>query len=182
MGSAPVDRGRLSVQLVDWMTMDQAGRVAEIVAPTLDAMGYGLVRVQLDGSRNATLQIMADRRDGAAMTVDDCAAISREVSALLDVEDPVQGAYSLEVSSPGIDRPLVTLGDFEKFAGFDAKLETRMAIDGRKRFRGKLAGVDGGRIRLRTDGGDVDLDFGDIRTAKLLLTDELIEAASQANM
>jgi len=164
------------------MTMDQAGRVAEIVAPTLDAMGYDLVRVQLAGNRNVTLQIMADRKDEAAMTVDDCAAISREVSALLDVEDPVQGAYSLEVSSPGIDRPLVTPGDFERFAGFDAKLETRTAIDGRKRFRGKLGGVDGGRIRLRTDAGDVDLDFEDIRTAKLLLTDELIEAASRANM
>ncbi|MDE0538334.1 MAG: ribosome maturation factor RimP [Rhodospirillales bacterium] len=162
--------------------MDQAGRVAEIVAPTLDAMGYDLVRVQLAGNRNVTLQIMADRKDEAAMTVDDCAAISREVSALLDVEDPVQGAYSLEVSSPGIDRPLVTPRDFERFAGFDAKLETRTAIDGRKRFRGKLVGVDGGRIRLRTDAGDVDLDFEDIRTAKLLLTDELIEAASRANM
>ena len=162
--------------------MDQAGRVAEIVAPTLDAMGYDLVRVQLAGNRNVTLQIMADRKDAAAMTVDDCAAISREVSALLDVEDPVQGAYSLEVSSPGIDRPLVTLSDFERFAGFDAKLETRTAVEGRKRFRGKLAGVDGGRIRLRTDAGDVDLHIEDIRTAKLLLTDELIEAASRANM
>lgn len=162
--------------------MDQAGRVAEIVAPTLDAMGYELVRVQLGGNKNVTLQIMADRKDEAAMTVDDCAAISREVSALLDVEDPVQGAYSLEVSSPGIDRPLVTLRDFERFAGFDAKLETRTAIDGRNRFRGKLVGVDGGRIRLITDAGDVDLEFEDIRTAKLLLTDELIEAASRANM
>src|SRR5258708_25130091 len=116
-------------------------KVEDLLAPVLEALGYGIVRVQLHSGRRATLQIMAERRDGAAMSVDDCAQISRAASALLDVEDPITGAYDLEVSSPGIDRPLTRLQDFERFAGFEAKLETDRLLDGRRRFRGRILGV-----------------------------------------
>ena len=127
---------------------------------------------------NATLQIMAERVDGQPMTVDDCAEISHVVSALLDVEDPITEAYSLEVSSPGIDRPLTRLKDFERFAGFEAKMELRRPHEGRKRFRGRLAGVrEGGLVAIRLDdGSEPALPFDEISSAKLILTDELIAA------
>ncbi len=159
--------------------MDLSARVAEIVAPSIAAMGYELVRVQLMGDRAPVLQVMAERADRAGMTVEDCAEISRAVSALLDVEDPIEGAYSLEVSSPGIDRPLVTLRDYERFAGHLAKVETRVPVDGRKRFRGSLAGVEGEQVRLDlVDDGSVLLPFEQISRAKLIITDELLAAAA----
>jgi len=110
--------------------MDPTVRIEEIVGPSVAAMGYEIVRVELGGDRDRVLQIMAERADGAAMTVEDCAEISRTVSALLDVEDPISGAYTLEVSSPGIDRPLVKARDFERFAGFEARIETAAPIEG----------------------------------------------------
>ncbi len=159
--------------------MDLSARVAEIVAPSIAAMGYELVRVQLMGDRAPVLQVMAERADRAGMTVEDCAEISRAVSALLDVEDPIEGAYSLEVSSPGIDRPLVALADYERFAGHLAKVETRVPVDGRKRFRGSLAGVEGEQVRLDlVDDGSVLLPFEQISRAKLIITDELLAAAA----
>jgi len=159
--------------------MDLSARVAEIVAPSIAAMGYELVRVQLMGSRAPVLQVMAERTDRAGMTVDDCAEISRAVSALLDVEDPIEGAYALEVSSPGIDRPLVALKDFERFAGHLAKVETRVPVDGRKRFRGVLAGVDAEQVRLDlVENGAVLLPFEQISRAKLVITDELLATAA----
>ena len=159
--------------------MDLSARVAEIVAPSIAAMGYELVRVQLMGDRAPVLQVMAERTDRAGMTVEDCAEISRAVSALLDVEDPIDGAYSLEVSSPGIDRPLVALKDFERFAGHLAKVETRVPVDGRKRFRGNLAGIEGEQVRLDlADDGSVLLPFEQISRAKLIITDELLAAAA----
>jgi ribosome maturation factor RimP len=158
--------------------MDVSERVTEIIGPSVEAMGYDLVRVQMIG---ATLQIMAERRDGAAMTVDDCAEISRTASALLDVADPIPTAYQLEVSSPGIDRPLTRLADFERFAGFDAKFETKAPIDGRRRFTGTLLGTEDGQVRVDTEGGPVTLPFGDINKAKLVLNDRLIAAASRQN-
>ncbi|HYE00053.1 MAG TPA: ribosome maturation factor RimP [Alphaproteobacteria bacterium] len=162
--------------------MDRIARIEEIITPTVEAMGYELVRVQLNGLRRPVLQIMADRADGAGMTVEDCADISRAVSALLDVEDPIQQAYELEVSSPGIDRPLTRRKDFERWAGFDAKLETRMPIDGRKRWRGRLLGLDGEDIRLTLpEGAEARVPLGAVQSAKLVLTDELIAAtAAQA--
>lgn len=162
--------------------MDAARRVEQLISPAIEAMGYDIVRVQISGNKNVVMQIMAERQDEAGMTVDDCAAISREVSALLDVEDPVGGPYSLEVSSPGIDRPLVKLNDFERYAGFDAKIETTRPVDGRKRFKGTLVGVLDGNVRLRLDAGDIDLPHDEIRNAKLLLTDALIEAATQSTV
>lgn len=155
--------------------------VGSLIEPTLEAMGYALVRVTLvGGASRPTLQVMAERTDGAAMSVDDCADISEAVSAILDVEDPISGAYILEVSSPGIDRPLVKKADYERFAGFEAKLETAQPIGGRKRFRGRLLGTGGETVRVRLDSGEeLDLPLGGIAKAKLVLTDELIEAGTR---
>ena len=162
-----------------WAKMDLSARVAEIVAPSIAAMGFELVRVQLLGDRAPVLQVMAERSDRAGMTVEDCAQISRAVSAVLDVEDPIDSTYTLEVSSPGIDRPLVALGDFERFSGHLAKVETRVPVDGRKRFRGALAGIEGEAVRLDlVDDGTVLLPHAQISRAKLVLTDELLAAAA----
>ena len=157
--------------------MDATGRIEQIIAPSVEALGYEIVRVLLLGGQRPTLQIMAERTDGAPMTVEDCADISRSVSALLDVEDPIAGAYTLEVSSPGLDRPLTRLKDFERFAGFTAKLETRLAIDGRKRFKGMLKGVEGEDIILDAEGGPARVAFDNVLRAKLVITDELLRAA-----
>ena len=159
--------------------MDATGRIEQIITPSVEAMGYEVVRVQISGGQRAILQIMAERADGAPMTVEDCADISRSVSALLDVEDPIREAYTLEVSSPGIDRPLTRLKDFERFAGFEARLESRMAIDGRKRFKGMLKGVEDGLVCIDTEQGPARLEFDNILRAKLVLTDELIRASQE---
>jgi ribosome maturation factor RimP len=157
-----------------------ADAVGSLIEPTLDAMGYALVRVALVGAGRPTLQVMAERNDGVEMSVDDCAAISEAVSAVLDVEDPISGAYTLEVSSPGIDRPLVKRADFERFAGFEAKLETAQPVDGRKRFRGRVLGTNADRVRVRLDTGEeLELPLDGIAKAKLVLTDELIAAGTR---
>lgn len=167
---------------------DTAQRVERLIEPALTALGYALVRVALQGGAGRqTLQIMAERHDGVAMTVDDCADISRTISALLDVEDPIAGAYTLEVSSPGIDRPLVKAADFERFAGFEARIETVMPVSGRKRFRGRLMGLAtgsaGDEVRLREtakpaadDSDETRVPLAAIARAKLVLTDDLIAA------
>ena len=161
--------------------MDLQSRLEALIAPSLDAMGYELVRVQLQGKQRLTLQVMADRKDGVMMAVEDCADISRSLSALLDVEDPISGAYSLEVSSPGIDRPLTRAKDFAQWAGFEAKLESAQPIEGRKRFKGKLLGLDDdGNVRLVIETGEVAIPFADVRGAKLVLTDDLIAATTKA--
>ena len=159
--------------------METETRIGDILSPTLNLMGYELVRVQISGSQQKTMQIMAERRDGVGMTVDDCADISREVSAILDVEDPLMGAYNLEVSSPGIDRPLVCPEDFERYSGFDAKIEMAAPIGGRKKFKGQLLGIEQDMVNIRFDEETHKLPVSDIRRAKLLLTEELLEAASQ---
>lgn len=157
--------------------MDLTERIAQIIAPSIEALGYEIVRVQLSGGRSPTLQIMCDRLDGEAMQVDDCADISRSVSALLDVEDPIGHEYTLEVSSPGIDRPLVKRDDFERFAGNIVRIETQFAVDGRRRFKGRLLGLKGDEVRVALDEGEVALPFDDIAKAKLELTDELLSAS-----
>jgi ribosome maturation factor RimP len=158
--------------------MDRVKAIDRLIAPTLAGMGYALVRARLSSGGRRTLQVMAERSDGATMKVEDCAEISRALSALLDVEDPIEGAYDLEVSSPGIDRPLVRLDDFARFAGFDAKIEMARPIEGRKRFLGRLDGVNAGSVRIDLGDGDVAaLPYEDIREAKLVLTDELIAAS-----
>jgi len=152
-----------------------------MIEPTLADMGFELVRVQMFGSRRPTLQIMAERVDGAPMTVDHCAEISHAVSALLEVEDPIREAYTLEVSSPGIDRPLVRPRDFERHAGYEAKIEMHRLIDGQRRFQGRLLGFADGIVRMEAKEGAVELPFADIRSAKLVLTDELLAAAGAAS-
>jgi ribosome maturation factor RimP len=154
-----------------------ADDIAPIIEPSLTAMGYRLVRVAILGARRATLQIMAERLDEAPMTVDDCTEISRSVSALLDVADPIADAYTLEVSSPGIDRPLTRPEDYDRFAGFEAKIELGQPLDGRKRFRGRILGRADDQIRLRGETGEVRLPLAGISKAKLVLTDDLLAAA-----
>jgi ribosome maturation factor RimP len=153
-----------------------AGDIAPIIEPSLEAMGYRLVRIAFLGASRATLQIMAERLDDAPMTVDDCTGISRSVSALLDVADPIAGAYMLEVSSPGLDRPLTRPEDYDRFAGFEAKIELAQALDGRKRFRGRLIGRTGDNVRVRAEIGEVELPFGDIAKAKLVITEDLLKS------
>jgi ribosome maturation factor RimP len=155
-------------------------RIERVIEPAINAMGYSLVRVQLTGGGGAVLQVMVERSDGAAIGLDDCAEISRTVSALLDVEDPIAHAYTLEVSSPGIDRPLVKERDFERFAGLEARIETKRPISGRKRFRGRLRGVIEGRVRIETEEGVAEVPLSDIQRAKLVLTDELLAVAGGA--
>ena len=152
-------------------------QIAGIIEPSLDAMGYRLVRVAVLGAGRTTLQIMAERRDDASMTVDDCADISRSVSALLDVADPIASAYTLEVSSPGIDRPLVRPEDYDRFAGFEARIEVSRPISGRKRFRGRLLGRSGDTVRLIAEAGEVEVPLSAIARAKLVLTDDLLALA-----
>jgi ribosome maturation factor RimP len=153
--------------------------ITTMISPSLDAMGYRLVRVAFTGGRRPTLQIMAERRDDVAMTVDDCAEISHSISALLDVADPIPTEYQLEVSSPGIDRPLISREDFARYAGYEAKIEVGRMIEGRKRFRGRVLGISGDDVRIALPDAEVALPFADIVTAKLLLTDELLAAAAK---
>ncbi|WP_269584382.1 ribosome maturation factor RimP [Roseibium sp. Sym1] len=160
-------------------------RVAAIVEPVVEDLGYRLVRTRISAANGCTLQIMAERPDGT-MTVEDCETISRAVSPALDVEDPINRAYHLEVSSPGIDRPLVRAGDFNRWAGHELKVEMAVMQDGRKRFRGTLLGAEDGVATIRLpdakdgDPDTVNLPLSDIGEAKLVLTDDLITAALQA--
>jgi ribosome maturation factor RimP len=153
-----------------------ADRIAEMVRPTIEAQGYSLVRVQVLGQKRPRLQVMAERADGRPMMVDDCAALSRSISALLDVEDPIATTYTLEVSSPGIDRPLVKIADYDRFAGFEARLELARPLEGRRRFRGRLLGTAGEAVKLDVDGTVLEVHHADIQRAKLVLTDELLTA------
>ena len=154
--------------------MELSVRIAELLAPTLEDLGFAIVRVRMQGERRPKLQVMAERHDGKPMGVDECADISRAVSAVLDVADPIAGAYTLEVSSPGIDRPLVRRRDFDRFAGQEAKVETRRPVDGRKRFRGRIIGIAGDVVQVLAEGAVVDLPYDDIVQAKLVLTEDLL--------
>jgi ribosome maturation factor RimP len=158
----------------------KAAEVERLIAGTLEAMGYDIVRVMLAGDRRVRLQIMAERRDGRGMQVEDCARLSRAVSAVLEVEDPIAGSFELEVSSPGLDRPLTRLADFARFAGHEAKLETSAAIDGRRRWRGRLLGITGENVRLAFDEREIEVPFRLLAKAKLVLTDDLLAAARVA--
>ena len=148
-------------------------RIAEIVTPVVEDLGFEVVRVRLMGGKSKTLQIMAERPEGG-IEVDDCAAISTAVSATLDVEDPIEDQYTLEVSSPGIDRPLTRLKDFAAWKGYEAKLETDEMIDGRRRFKGVLEGAEGDEVLIAIEEGTVGLRFDWLTDAKLVLTDDLI--------
>lgn len=157
-------------------------KIERTIAPMAQTMGYDLVRVSLigAGSTRPTLQIMAERPDGT-MLIDDCSRLSQAVSALLDVENLIDEAYNLEVSSPGIDRPLTRLKDFDRYAGFEARIELHSPVNGQRKFKGTVRGVDGETILFETEqGATVHLPFGEVDKAKLLLTDELIRAAMKA--
>jgi ribosome maturation factor RimP len=154
-------------------------KLATIITPSLEGMGYELVRVAVLGRDRPTVQIMADRADGAQISVEDCETISRGLGAVLDVDDPLPGAWTLEVSSPGIDRPLTRVKDWTRFAGHLVRVDMQFAVDGRKRFAGVVLGADEDHARLRLDDGtEVALKFSAIRRAKLVLTDALIEATA----
>jgi ribosome maturation factor RimP len=157
----------------------RAARVATIVEPILAGLGYRLVRIRISAFAGCTVQIMAERPDGA-LAIEDCEAASRALSPVLDVNDPIEGSYRLEISSPGIDRPLVRRSDFDRYAGHLAHIEMSAPIDGRRRFRGQLLGTEGGSARIRmaaaseTEGADVLLPIDGMTEAKLVLTDALI--------
>ena len=157
-------------------------RVATIAEPVIESLGYRLVRVKVSASEGCTVQIMAEQPDGS-MTVEDCETISRALSPLLDEANPIEAAYRLEISSPGIDRPLVRKSDFERFAGHVVRIEMEIPVNGRKRFRGELAGVEGDAARLKRDDAaegeeaEVLLPIEEMSEAKLVLTDELVTQA-----
>lgn len=159
-----------------------AARIAAIAAPALEGLGYRLVRVRISGTAGCTVQVMAERPDGT-MTIDDCEAASRALSPVLDVADPMDRAYRLEISSPGIDRPLVRRSDFERYAGATVRIEMAQAVDGRRRFRGLLLGVDGNAARLRRDDAaagetaEVALPIEAMAEAKIVLSDAVIAAS-----
>ncbi len=154
-------------------------RIAAIVEPSLVHMGYELVRVAVLGRDRPTVQIMVDRADGAAVSIDDCELLGRHFNSMMNVEDPIPGAWTLEISSPGIDRPLTRVKDWNRFAGHAARAEVVAPIYGRKRFYGVVLGADTTAARLRLDDGtEVALPLTDIRRAKLVLTDALIEAST----
>ena len=153
-----------------------AARVVAVIAPTVADLGFDLVRVQYGGAL-ATLQVMVEPSDLSELSVDACADISRAISALLDVADPINGKYMLEVSSPGIDRPLTRRRDFSRFAGHEVKIELRQAVDGRKRFRGTLVGFEAGEILLAIDVGTIGLAWPMVASARLVLTEALLDMA-----
>ena len=153
---------------------DTAARIQELIEPTVTDMGFDIVRVQISGGQTMKVQIMAEPLDGSDMSVDACAKISRAVSAVMDVEDPIADAYTLEVSSPGMDRPLVRQRDFDRFDGFEAKIELRQVTDGRRKFSGRLMGTEDDNIKVDIDGETVFVPFIDIAKAKLIVTDEMI--------
>jgi ribosome maturation factor RimP len=161
-----------------WKMALDLNALEQRLTPILAELGYEIVRLKLmGGSRRPTLQLMADRLDGKTMDVDDCARVSRAIDPALDTIDPIAGEYALEVSSPGIDRPLTRAKDFVRWAGHEVKVELEKPVEGRKRFTGKLEGIDGDRITVALVDGTVGFALADIASAKLVLTDALIEAA-----
>jgi ribosome maturation factor RimP len=156
-----------------------AARVTAIIEPVVEDLGFRIVRVKVTGTNGCTVQIMAERPDGT-MSVDDCETVSRAISPVLDLEDPIGRAYYLEVSSPGIDRPLVRAGDFERWVGHEVKIEMAVPVAGRKRYRGTIRGVAEGRVAVELpdvkEGEDpvVHLTLADLGEARLVLTDELV--------
>jgi ribosome maturation factor RimP len=179
--SYPVLRRRMQIEADQFeprLVIEQglAARVAAAIEPALGTLGFRLVRVKITGRDGGTLQVMAERPDGS-FTIDDCEATSRALSPILDVEDPIQAAYRLEVSSPGIDRPLARRSDIERAIGHEAKFEMNLMIEGRKRFRGIIEAVEGDAVKLKSTEGKADalLPLVEIADAKLVLTDALIE-------
>ena len=153
----------------------------DLLSPVVEKLGYELVRVMTIGAKNPTLQVMIDRLDGKDITVDDCATVSRALSDVLDEKDPIENQYSLEVSSPGIDRPLTKPQHFARFAGYDAKIETIHPVENRKRFKGKILAIDDAlNISFEMNGVQYSIAFDNVAKAKILLTDELLQKYADA--
>ena len=162
------------------MTNILMNKIAKLIEPTIEGFGFELVRVQLFSSPKggaSTLQVMVESEDGT-MTVEGCAKISRGISVIMDVEDPIDSEYVLEVSSPGLDRPLTRLKDFANYAGFETKVEMNKTVDNRKRYRGKLLGIEDDLILMDVEGEVCKFSFSDIQKAKLVMTDVLVAFAS----
>lgn len=154
--------------------MQEKNSLYDLLAPTIENMGFEVVRILLTGAQKPTLQIMIERQDRKNLVVDDCAAVSRAISTILDEKDPIDSEYSLEVSSPGVDRPLTKAEHFSRFAGYEAKIETSEAIDSRKRFKGKILSLEqDNTIRFLMDDKEYSIPFDSVSKAKLVLTDEL---------
>ncbi len=150
-------------------------KIADIIDPVIKDLGFDLIQVRMIGTQNLqTLQILAENPETGKMDLNGCTAVSRAISAVLDVEDPIASAYQLEVSSPGIDRPLMKIADFEKYTGFDVSVETEMPQDGQKRFRGKLVKCEADAIEIATEDGAVKIEFDNVLKAKLVMTEELV--------
>jgi ribosome maturation factor RimP len=190
LGISKADMAGLAMGDLDKRFIHETGiaaKVAALAEPVIEALGLRLVRVSISAQGGKTLQIMADR-PGGAISVDDCATISRQVSPLLDAHEPIQGGYVLEVSSPGIARPLVRPSDFDDWAGYEAKIELSEMIDGRRRFRGILDGFEKDEVLLRIELKDYDepqvigLPVALIQEARLVLTDDLLKQAQTANI
>ncbi len=153
--------------------------IQTLIEPAMEAEGFELVRVMIMGDRNKVLQVMLDNKDQTPITVDQCSVASKIISALLDVDDPLDGRYTLEVSSPGVDRPLTRLKDFERFSGLLAKIELKTKIDNRRRFQGYLKGIEDNNILIEVESEMLTIAFEDILKSKLVMTDELIQAISE---
>jgi ribosome maturation factor RimP len=161
--------------------MQKKHPVYDMLAPTIEKMGFEVVRISTIGVQRPVLQIMIERQDRENLVVDDCAAVSRAVSAILDEKDPIDGEYSLEVSSPGVDRPLTKPEHFARFAGYEARIETDVAVDGRKRFKGILQGTDAkDNIAIDMEGTVYQVPFDAVSKAKLVLNDALLQEALEA--
>lgn len=150
-------------------------RVIALIEPTAETLGFRVVRVRVSGNRRKRLQIMAERLSDGHMGISDCTRLSRALSPVFDLEDPVQGEYDLEISSPGIDRPLMSAEDFQRFLGHEAKLETAAMVDGRRRWKGQIKAVEGDVVVLDAEGAEARLNIAQLSEARLVLTDKLIE-------
>lgn len=153
----------------------------DLIEPEVEALGFELVRVLTVGIQNPTLQVMIDRKDGTDIIVDDCAKVSRRLSDVLDEKDPIESEYSLEVSSPGLDRPLTKPVHFARFAGYEAKVETMVEVQGRKRFKGKIISLDEqNKVYFEMEDVTYEIPFDDISKARIVITDELMKKYEEA--
>lgn len=161
--------------------MQNETKIEKLIAPIIDDLGYEIVRTSLSGNTHKTLQIMIERKDLKDIVVEDCAKVSRAISDILDEKDPIEGEYSLEVSSPGLDRPLTKPKHFERFAGYETRIETLAEVEGRKRFIGKIISIDKkNNVLFLMNEQEYTIPFDDINKAKIILTDELLKAYEEA--
>ncbi len=160
--------------------MNLSERIHNLIKVSVEELDYNIVRIQVMGKEQMVIQIMAERRDGQGMSVEDCSTLSRTISTLLEVDDPISGAYTLEVSSPGVDRPLTKFEDFKRFQGLEAKVEINKFHSSRHRFKGCLMGVENDSVKILVDGAEMKILYSDILKAKLIMTDDLIAVSEDS--